>query len=596
MRDLADSSENQRRSTLRPRRPITLLVVGCSAVIMLATFLVPASAAVASQRGLTNHAVTPPSGSVSGMVTVTGAPKSFSPALLAVGGCTSGSFASCASPQLSEVSGTTYTFALPEGTWHLQAFYVLVPYGGAFIGSAKTVSVKADKTTEANLTLAYKKPGSVKGTVSVTKVPSGVSVSDKVAVACPSSAPSPNAAAADLVCAESADSGTYSMTTLSPGTWVIYPGYETKFGTTIATKGTTVTVTSGTTKTVDLTTPYLDPTSGLVSGTATVTSAPAGFDDEVGVLACKGSTVSLTCASLQEYPVSGDTYELPLSVGTWTLEMIYFLEPYGGLQTGSPKTVTVLAGKTVDAPLTDAYATPGTASGTISVTGTPEKVSILSYSILACPVGSPYDGNAFDPQCAGESSGAGLTLFAGQFGARLKMKSDPLYRTPASSSSQESYSLPLPAGKWLLYPSYTTVFGSTFSTKGSSVTVKAKMTSTTDLTLAYQAPTDGVVSGTTDLLDAPSLFSGVYGVEACPSPASTTPGDVCSVNTSQIGPTGDYDLTVPAGTWWIAELYNYDIPEGGGLSETVPVAGPSHKLVVKAATSYVLNLSATYGS
>jgi hypothetical protein len=386
------------------------------------------------------------------------------------------------------------------------------------------------------------------------------------------------------------------MTSLSPGSWNFYPGYETKFGATIATKGRSVTVASGATKTVDLTTPYLAPTSGLVSGKATVTSAPAGFDDQVGVLACQGSTVSLSCASLQEYPVSGDSYELPLTAGTWTLEMIYFLEPYGGLQIGPSKTVTVLAGKTVNVPLTDRYATPGTARGTISVTGAPEKVSILSYSILACPDGSPYDGNSFDPQCAGESSGAGITSFARQLGAHFKMSPDPLYRAVASSSSREPYSLPLPAGKWLLYPSYTTEFGTVLNAKGTLVTVKAKTTSITNLTLGYQAPTGGVVTGTTDLLDAPSGLSGVYGVEACPSPASTSPGDVCSVNTTQIGPTGDYDLAVPAGTWWVAELYNYDVPEGSNFSEIVPVAGPSHKLVVKAATSYVLNLSATYRS
>jgi hypothetical protein len=595
MRDLAERSQEKHRGMRRSRRPLALLVAGCSAVIMLATFLVPMNAAVASPRGQTIRAATSPTGTVSGTVTITGAPKNFSPALVAVGGCTSGSFAACSSPQFAEAS-TSYTITLPEGTWHLQAFYVLVPYGGAFIGSTSTVTVKANETTEANLTVAYKKPGSVKGTVTVTKIPSGVSVSQKVAVACPSDAPNPNAAAADLVCAESGDSGTYSMTSLSPGSWIIYPGYETKFGATIATKGTSVTVTSGTIKTVDLTTPYLAPTSGLVSGKATVTSAPAGFDDEVGVLACKGSTVSLTCASLQEYPVSGNSYELPLTAGTWTLEMIYFLEPYGGLQIGSSKTVTVLAGKTVTVPLTDAYATPGTARGTISVTGAPEKVSILSYSILACPAGSPYDGNSFDPQCAGESSGAGITSFAGQLGAHFKMSPDPLYRAVASSSSQEPYSLPLPAGKWLLYPSYTTEFGTALNAKGTLVTVKANATSTTNLTLAYQAPTGGVVTGTTELLDAPSDFSGVYGVEACPSPASTSPDDVCSVNSTQIGPTGDYDLAVPTGTWWVAELYNYDIPQGGDSSEIVPVAGPSHKLVVNAATSYVLNLSATYRS
>ena len=57
-----------------------------------------------------------------------------------------------------------------------------------------------------------------------------------------------------------------------------------------------MTVVAGAAKIVNLTTPYLPPTSGIVSGTAAVTSAPAGFNDQVAVLACKGSTVSLSCA------------------------------------------------------------------------------------------------------------------------------------------------------------------------------------------------------------------------------------------------------------------------------------------------------------
>jgi hypothetical protein len=98
------------------------------------------------------------------------------------------------------------------------------------------------------------------------------------------------------------------------------------------------------------------------------------------------------------------------------------------------------------------------------------------------------------------------------------------------------------------------------------------------------------------LLDAPTGVSGIYGAEACPSPASTSPGAVCSISTSQVGPTGDYELAIPAGTWWVAELYWFSIPEGGGFNTLEPRAGPSHKIVVKAGTSYVQNLSATYGA
>ena len=128
------------------------------------------------------------------------------------------------------------------------------------------------------------------------------------------------------------------------------------------------------------------------------------------------------------------------------------------------------------------------------------------------------------------------------------------------------------------------------------MTIKSSTASTTDLTAAYRTPTDGAISGTTSLLDAPSGLSGIAGVEACPSPASTSPGAVCAVSTMQIGPTGDYELAVPAGTWWVRGALLFAVPEGGGFGILETLAGPSHKIVVKAATSYVLNLSATYGS
>ena len=578
----------------RRRPPAVVLLGACATVITLATFLVPTSPAVASGLARTSRAATPSTGTVTGTVTITGAPKGFAPALGAVGGCKTGSFATCSSPQLSLANGASYTLTVPDGTWHLQGFYILDIFGGAFLGSAATVTVQSDKTTTVNFTVVYKKPGSVKGTVSVTKIPSGVAVSDKEAIACPSSAPNPNAAVAGLVCAESDSSGTYSVTSLAPGTWILYASYVTKFGVTSTTKGTTVTVVSGTTKTVNLTTPYLPPTSGLVSGAAVVTSAPVGFNDEVGVLACKGATVSLTCPTLQEIPV-GSSYQVPLKAGTWTLEMLYFLQPYGGIQMGPAKTVKVVAGKTMNLPLAVAYEPTGVADGSVTVTGAPSNVDILSYSVLACPVGSPYDGNAFDPQCASETSGVGSTPFDDELGAHAKIGAEGL-RAPAVSSNREHYSIRLPKGKWLVYPGYTTGFGPTVSAKATPVTIAARTATKTELTLAYSTPTDGAVSGTTRLLDDPSESGGLYGVEACPSPASTTPGAVCEITTMQIGPTGDYELALPAGTWWVAELYWYDLPQGGGSFEGEPIAGPSYKVVVKAATSYVLNLSATYGS
>ena len=63
-------------------------------------------------------------------------------------------------------------------------------------------------------------------------------------------------------CALKAAVPAISVTSLAPGTWILYPSYVTKFGVTSATKGTAVTVVSGATKTVNLTTPARRPTSG----------------------------------------------------------------------------------------------------------------------------------------------------------------------------------------------------------------------------------------------------------------------------------------------------------------------------------------------
>ena len=134
----------------------------------------------------------------------------------------------------------------------------------------------------------------------------------------------------------------------------------------------------------------------------------------------------------------------------------------------------------------------------------------------------------------------GSTPFDDELGAHASIRAEGLL-APAVSSNQEHYSMRLPAGKWLVYPGYTTAFGPTVSAQPTPVTIAAKAATKTLLTLAYSTPTDGAVSGTTRLLDDPSESGGLYGVEACPSPASTTPGATCEITTMQIGPTGEYE-------------------------------------------------------
>jgi hypothetical protein len=585
------------------RRPITgIALTACGAVVMLATFLVPASAASASGLAPTfRAAATASTGTVTGTVTVTGAPKGFQSLLTAVGGCRSGSFALCATPQLGLASGGPYTLTLTAGNWNLQGFYLLGLGGGSMLGAPKTVTVEAGETETVDFTVAYQKTGSVKGTVSVTKVPTGTGIWGKTAEACPSYAPNPDEVSADLVCAAGDGSGNYSFTTLSPGTWILYPTYETEFGQSFG-KASSVMVVSGSTRTVNLTTPFLPPPGGIVSGSVKVASFPGKSSDPVGVLACKGSTVSYSCAGLQENPVTanGASYGMPLNTGTWTLAAFYEPEPYGGLQYGPPKTVHVVAGMTLNLPLAMVFIQPGAVSGKVTVSGQPDGVNILNYSVLACPAGSPFDGNPLDPECAGETSGVITSPLLGELGANTKITGGRSVRA-ASSSTSGTYSMPLPPGSWLLYPGYSSGFGPIVSTNGTPVSITTDRTSTGNVTMAYKPPTNGLISGTTNLIDAPTAIGelglgGVAGVEACPSPGSTSPNETCSNFTMNISPNGDYQLAVPTGTWWISELYWYLPGLGGGASTSDPIAGgPAQKVVVTAGTSYVVNLTAKYG-
>ncbi len=295
------------------------------------------------------------------------------------------------------------------------------------MGAPKTVAVQAGETETVDFTVAYQKTGSVKGSVTVTKVPVGTGIWGKTAEACPSYAPNPNEVSADIVCATGGGSGNYSFPTLSPGTWILYPTYETEFGQSFG-KAVSVSVVSGSTRTVNLTTPLLPPPGGIVSGSVKVSSFPASSGDLVGVLACKGSTVSYSCAGLKENPVStnGASYGLPLDSGTWTLAAFYEPEPYGGLQYGPARTVHVVAGKIMTLPLTMVFKQPGAVGGKVTISGLPDGINILNYSVLACPAGSPFDGNPLDPECAGETSGVITSPLLGELGANTKIRGGPV--------------------------------------------------------------------------------------------------------------------------------------------------------------------------
>ncbi len=112
-------------------------------------------------------------GTVTGTVTVTGAPKNFRPAYIGAGACPASTPGkkTCANPVYDLTSNGVYTLSLAPGTWRVDGFYENNAYGGAFLGSAQTVTVIAGETVQQNLTVPYEKAASVHGTITVKNVP-----------------------------------------------------------------------------------------------------------------------------------------------------------------------------------------------------------------------------------------------------------------------------------------------------------------------------------------------------------------------------------------------------------------------------------------
>jgi hypothetical protein len=402
----------------------------------------------------------PTTGTLSGTVTVTGAPAHFS-ALLGVGGCPASTppHTICPNPQytLAGGSGGAYRLTLPAGKWGAAGFYELAGFGGQFIGAYSTVTVTGGKVTHQNFTVAYKAPGTVKGTVTITGVPKGVALETRTMIACPASDPYTGGAVPIVCVSGGSGAANYSFTTLPPGPWLLYPGYATVYGSTTSKAGIPVTVASGKTITRDVTFAYRKPTEGLIEGIVTVTGAPPGFNGSTGAIACSGGAAPDCAAPASSFLGEGPS-QLLLKAGTWSMTGDYQLNFDGGTFTGPDVTVKVAAGVTTKVKLFVHYVQPGAVIGLVTVTGIPSGTDIEDAIVLACPATEPY----LPPASPGP-------LCAETF-------------TPLEAD----YSLTtLPPGSWLLYPGY---FASSLglSAKGTPVSIRSGTVATRNLTLAYQ--------------------------------------------------------------------------------------------------------------
>jgi hypothetical protein len=527
-----------------------------------------------------SSSVCAPVGTVTGKVTITGAPKGFSPGEIGAGACpdTAKTAMACAEPVYDLASDGVYSLSLTAGKWLVDGFYETRAFGGVFLGTAVVVTVKADAKSTKNFTVAYQKPAAVHGTLHVTGVPAGSQLYELSVLLCPSFAPY-NGTTASIACVNGyddggvvGDAGSYSVTGLPPGKWTAYPGFCTDSGChTNAKAGKALTLVSGVNSTANLTTPYIVPGYGLVSGTVTVTGAPLGFSDPEGVSLC-GKEHGLTeCNSAS---VEGGVYSSLLAVGTWKVTGLYLVPPFYNAVSGATKTISVTSGHSTTLNLTDPYQVLGGAAGLINVVGDPADVPIESYTVLACPAGGGPDSL----NCISEYSGPGGNGFEVASSSSLgKIPHPAAARPKLAAPSYNAYQLStLTKGTWLLYPGYQTVFGSVTDPTASRVTITPGQTITRNLTIPYQFPSDGAVVGSVVMVGAPGNGYDEAGAEACSAkPTKTT----CDNEQQAYSSTdGQYQLLLSPGTWWVAGFVD-EFGEVPSLNQSI---SPPVKITVKA--------------
>jgi hypothetical protein len=513
-------------------------------------------------------------GTVTGSVTVTGAPTGFSPAYLGAGACPASTPTgmACANPQYALALGGKYSLSLAAGTWEVSGFYENGGLDGVFLSAAQFVTVPSGGTVTENFAVPYQSPATLKGTIQVTGVPSGITVDELSVLLCPSFAPY-TGGFPSIACVTGYGQGSFGLTSapfqingLPPGQWSAYPGYCTQFGCdTNANAGKKVNLVAGGTKRVKLTTPFLVPSQGQLSATVTVTGAPAGFADPLGISACQ-----LGGGYCQTYFGFGSsTISVILPNGQWTLQGQYLVPPFDNAVTGPSQVVTISGGHTTAVSLDVPYQVLGGVTGTIRVTGKASGVPITSYTVVACPASS---GGRTSPECINEYSGPGGLGFTNALTRRsngaARAAAAPV-RTPFNLYQLST----LTPGRWTLYPGYGTAFGSYTDPVGTTVSITAGQTITQRLSVPYQIPAAGLVTGKVTAIGVPQ--SGFQtGVQGCTAPPTGTscPGEQFAYTNSD----GTYTLSLPPGTWWVSGF----VDVFGGFSENETTSAPQQLTVV----------------
>ena len=566
-----------------------------SSVVTPTTVMVGSSGSAGSSGSGSSQCAPPAPGTVTGTVTVTGAPAGFVPAYEGIGLCSAADSVAqgCTDPIDGLASNGVYTLSLAPGSYSGSGFYELNAYGGAFLGTAQTITITSGQTLTLNLTVPYAAPAAITGTVAVTGLPAGTTVQQLSVLLCPSYAPY-IANSQNIACVNGysqsdlpgATSTTYEVSGLPPIEWTVYPSYCTQYGCeTDVHDGVTVTLGSGLPSMVNVTASYIVPADGMLSATVGVTGEPAGTSEQVAWKACPQGGSATSCQTF--YAPSGNAQSILLASGSWTVTAYYLASPFDNAVAGPTTTVTITGGQTTDVSLSVPYQIPGTAAGSIRVLGVPPGVAITSYTVVACPASAPLVANSPSLECASEYSGPAGSGFGAADRNETALSANAASRAPAGfagpgTAPYNVYGITsLTPGKWLLYPGYQTDLGSDMASTGTPVTVVAGRTVNRNLVVLYQKPSVGAVTGQVVVLDAPANGFEA-GARACTAvPTSTScPGE----EQAFIEQGGTYQLVLQPGTWWVSGF----IEEFGAASES-QVNSPARQVTIVAGSTVTEN-------
>jgi hypothetical protein len=237
-----------------------VLSVGYYTQFGLGTVTIPGTVKLNKGQVQTTNLVatyqTPPNGLVEGTVTVLGAPSGFD-GYVGAGACpyATGLMTACPDPSYTLGSnGGTYDLLLAQGQWSVAGFYELAAFGGQFISAVQQVDVTAGTIVHLNLTVPYTAPATINAKVTVTGLPSGTSLEGTLLLVCPTDAPY-TGSEVPIECVEGFGSAPdlVTLSTLPPGKWLLYPGYETTTSGMIGTQAKAVKLVAGGEKTRRLT-------------------------------------------------------------------------------------------------------------------------------------------------------------------------------------------------------------------------------------------------------------------------------------------------------------------------------------------------------